>query len=466
MQAAIREAGLDRHVFFLAKDRYNPALPVAENLLFASPLEPVTTERLAAQTEFLTQLRTLGLDQDMVALTRDVVDMLRQIFGLDGTDHPLFRKLGLDAQTYESAVLLVEKARAGGTEALKPDELAILLTVPSRISAEQIGPAFSDDIKARILDLRSSHSADLQRALGDLYLPLDPDSFAPGLSVLENAMFGKISDEAGSKADDLKKLIADVLIEGDAQELVVQLIYDLPITLGGTNLPALFAEPLSFSRATIKRPDILILDQALASYDMATRVALHKNLRELMPKTTLIYLADSFENEQAFDAVFTLQQGRIVSEGMAMEETEDSAASADLARKLRALEQTDLFSGLNRKQLRLLAFGARWYEAAPGEVVFLKDDQPTDGAYMILEGQAGLFLPRAGQPDQLIATVGPGKLVGELGLIRHEPRALSMVAQTELRCLRIGAEEFLAVVENDAATAFKLLQVVAGYVSN
>ena len=28
------------------------------------------------------------------------------------------------------------------------------------------------------------------------------------------------------------------------------------------------------------------------------------------------------------------------------------------------------------------------------------------------------------------------------------------------------AEEFLAVVENDAATAFKLMQVVAGYVSN
>ena len=63
-------------------------------------------------------------------------------------------------------------------------------------------------------------------------------------------------------------------------------------------------------------------------------------------------------------------------------------------------------------------------------------------------------------------TARPGTLVGELGLIRNEPRALSMVADTDIRCLRIGAKEFLAVVENDAATAFKLLQVVAGYVSN
>ena len=85
---------------------------------------------------------------------------------------------------------------------------------------------------------------------------------------------------------------------------------------------------------------------------------------------------------------------------------------------------------------------------------------------MILEGEAGLYLPQEGEEDRLIATVGPGRLVGELGLIRHEPRALSMTAQTDLRCLRIGEEEFLAVVENDASTAFKLLQVVAGYVSN
>ena len=142
----------------------------------------------------------------------------------------------------------------------------------------------------------------------------------------------------------------------------------------------------------------------------------------------------------------------------------DGAGSADLARKLRALEQTELFSTLNRKQLRLLAFGARWFEAPAGETVFLKNDAPTDGAYLILEGEAGMYLPKEEGPDELIVTAGPGKLVGELGLIRNEPRALSMVAESDLRCLRIGAKEFLAVVEHDAATAFKLLQVVAGYV--
>jgi hypothetical protein len=186
----------------------------------------------------------------------------------------------------------------------------------------------------------------------------------------------------------------------------------------------------------------------------------------LLPETTVIYLNDQYDNPDVFDMYVEIRQGRVVSDEGPADVEEDSAASADLARKLRALEQTPLFSGLDRRQLRLLAFGARWFDAKPGEVVFLKDDQPTDGAYVVLEGEAGLYLPQPDGPDQLITKVGAGALVGELGLIRKEPRALSMLAETNLSCLRIGEEEFLAVVENDAATAFKLMQVIAGYVSN
>ncbi|MEX0316507.1 MAG: ABC transporter transmembrane domain-containing protein [Ruegeria sp.] len=466
VQQAVREAGLEQQAYIFDADDYNPALPVAENLLFATPCVPVTQELLAEQTVFLGQLRELGLDETLVSLTQDVIDMLRQIFGLDGTGHPLFRKLGLEVKTYEAAVDLVEKTRSDGAAALNDTELANLLAVPFRISADQIGPAFSDELKTRILELRHSHSAKLLESLHDVFVPLDPESFAPGLTVLENALFGKVSQVGGARTDELRKLVVGVLAGNGAKPLVVGLIYDVPVALGGQNLPAVFAEPLAFTRATIKKPDVLILDSALASYDMETQVSVYKNLRELLPETTVIYLNDQFETPEAFDLHIEIRQGRIVSEEGPAEVEEDSAASADLARKLRALEQTPLFSGLDRRQLRLLAFGARWFDAAAGDVVFLKDDEPKDGAYMILEGEAGLYLPKEGEADQLITRVGAGTLVGELGLIRKEPRALSMVAETDLTCLRIGEEEFLAVVENDAATAFKLLQVVAGYVSN
>nr|WP_271951617.1 ABC transporter transmembrane domain-containing protein [Ruegeria faecimaris] len=466
VQEAVVKAGLQQQALIFDRNAYNAALPVAENLLFATPCVPVTQEILTRQGVFLGQLRELGLDETLVGLTRDVIDMLRQIFGLDGTDHPLFRKLGLQAEVYEAAVELVERTRNEGVSGLDDGQLANLLAVPFVISAEQIGPAFTDELKNRILELRQSHSEKLLQHLNDVFVPLKETEFAPGLTVMENALFGKVSQIGGARSDEVRKLIVDVLSENGARPLVVELIYDVPVSLGGQNLPAVFAEPLAFTRATIKKPDILILDNALASYDMETQIAVYKNLRALLPNATVIYLNDQYENPDVFDMFIEIRQGRVVSDEGPADVEEDSAASADLARKLRALEQTPLFSGLDRRQLRLLAFGARWFQAQPGEVVFLKDDQPTDGAYVVLEGEAGLYLPQPEGPDQLIATVGSGALVGELGLIRKEPRALSMIAETDLSCLRIGEEEFLAVVENDAATAFKLMQVIAGYVSN
>ena len=96
--------------------------------------------------------------------------------------------------------------------------------------------------------------------------------------------------------------------------------------------------------------------------------------------------------------------------------------------------------------------------------LFNKGDDPSNGAYFIVEGEADLRMPQPDGDSVVVMTVGPGKLVGELGLIRNEPRALDMRATSDLTSLRIGADAFLAVVENDALTAFKLLQVVAGYV--
>ena len=197
VQKAVQNAGLEQQALVFNRATYNPALPVVENLLFATPSVPVTQQLLAQQPVFLGQLRELGLDETLTNLTRDVIDLLRQIFGLDGTDHPLFRKLGLEAKTYEAAVELVEHTRKEGASGLDDEQLASLLAVPFVISAEQIGPAFSDELKDRILELRHSHSEKLLARLHNVFVPLDQHVFAPGMTVMENALFGKVSQIGG-----------------------------------------------------------------------------------------------------------------------------------------------------------------------------------------------------------------------------------------------------------------------------
>ena len=231
---AIRTAGLDAHVHFLEAGTYNPALPVAENLLFAASQEAMTGAVLHGQTEFLDQLKQLGLDEGLVALTRDVVEMLRQIFGMDGTGHPLFRKLGLDVDAYETALALVDRPGTINAAAISREELAQLLIVPFTISAEQIGPAFEDRMKEQILGFRRSHGPSLLKALGTGFDPFSLGNFAPSLTVLENALFGKISDAAGAKGDEVRKLVSELMVREGLRDQVVELIFDMPIAVGGS----------------------------------------------------------------------------------------------------------------------------------------------------------------------------------------------------------------------------------------
>ncbi len=459
---AVEAAGLTRHVHAFDPALYNPALPVAENLLFSTPRQPITPDVLSAKLEFLRLLHEMKLDQELLKLSRDLVDMLRQIFGAGGSDHPLFRKLGLDVDVYDAAVDLVQ--RTDQAAALSDQDMALLLSVPSSISAEQIGPAFPEEIKSRVLAMRTDHAKALRAQTEDIYAPIAPDAHVLGLSVLENVLYGKLSDSAGTRGKELRSVVAQVLDAEGVSPMVLQLVFDLPIALGGANLSAMFAEPLAISRATIKRPDVVVLEKVLSSFGPETHANLHNNLRALLPEATLIFLDESFEDTDAFDVHLELQNGRMVGSVSTPSTAADSDVSADLARKVQALKTAPMFADLALKQLKLLAFGARWYNAHDSEYVFHKNDAPDDGAYMIIEGEADLLLPKDGDEDQLIATVGSGALVGELGLIRQEPRALDMRAKGDLQCLRIGVEEFLAVVENDAATSFKLLQIVAGYV--
>lgn len=457
---AVSAAGLAGQVSFFDEKQYNPTLTVAENLVFATPLFPINAQVLMDHPSFLSLLGKLDLERDLLQLAADSVDLLLRIFGVDGTDHPLFRKLGLEVAAFETAIALLPVQRRGGPLSLR--QKAELLAVPFVIPAEKIGLTFPAEIVTRVLEMRHAHAAALQEATRHIFAPLSFDAPIEGLSVLENALFGRIKD--GANADALRDLVGQHLRDAGLEAGILQQLFDLPVAIGGNNLPAMLSEAVALGRATVKRPDVLILDRPLASFDAETRDGLHTKIRKLLPGATIICLAPDFATPESFDERFVMQHGQL--SGVLSEDATDEGqtVSADLARKIGALERTELFSGLPRKQLRLLAFGARWYHAAAGEYVFRQGDDPATGTFLVWEGTAELLDPRKEQGNRIVTVSKPGDLVGELGLIRGVPRALDMRASTDLTCLRLGADDFFAVVKNDGPTAYKLLQVVAGYV--
>jgi hypothetical protein len=341
------------------------------------------------------------------------------------------------------------------------------MTVPLSISAEKIGSDFSDELKQRILDVRVANFDLLGTRLTSLFAPLDPAEFCSGFSVLEHALFGKLSSSAGPDGKKLMSVVGDVLLEAGLKRHVAELTYDMETGLAGSNLSTVDIEHIAFARAAIKMPDILILDRTLASYDHDTRFAASIKLRQAMPDATLIYLEDAFLHPENFHVHMELENGRIKSREV--DETisagEDAQAITNMNKKVRALEASDTFAEMDRKQLRILTFGSQWYTAKAWEYVFHQGDDSYDGVYFVLEGEAGLYTPKDGAEDELITTVKMGSLVGEVSVILDQPRKLHMRAHTDFKALRLGKEEFLTVIKDDAKFGYTVLKQISGYVS-
>ncbi|AXI45263.1 ABC transporter ATP-binding protein [Sulfitobacter sp. SK012] len=461
--AAIAKADLQDSVGYFTPDIYNTALPVAENLLFALSNTRLSWQVIAEQRGFLAALAAVDAESELLELSKVIVGSLLQVFGKDGDDHPLFQKLELDVETYYHVVRLVEQ-ESPVSSASKTDK-AHLIAVLFAISSDKLGSAFEPETIDRILNSRTRYGAQLRKALLGVVTPIEHDTAIPGLSVFENALFGKTHARTRRDEQALRNLVGEVLHKAGCARPVLDLVLDMPVTRAA-GLPAFLGEVLSLSRATVKEPSLMLLDNALASFDTEVRESLPAKLRTLLPDATVIFFDLQNPQSEGFDSHWRLQHGRIIPATDAGAGEDGGVVPAELSRKMQVLQQSDLFSGLPRKQLRLLGFGARWYEVQAGEYVFRKNDPSDSGAFLVVSGSADLLMPDDNGKETRVTTVSEGTLVGELGLIRHEPRFLGMRATQDLVCLNIGREEFLAVVENDAATMLKLLQVFAGYIAD
>lgn len=459
VEKRLRKEGLINDVYRFDPDEFNPAVPLGGNLLFASPISEISQEGLAANTAFINLISEQGVAEQAIAISQTLIETLHQTFGMDGTSHPLFTALNIEEEMYERLVEIAQRRRERGDAALTDDEFALLLTVPFAFTAEQIGPSFPDSFKDEIVKIRKTSGAALRAQTDAFFVPVAPENYLPRLTILENALYGRISMVAGLKAELIEDLVADLIKNAGLRRLVAETAFDIRTGLGGTNLPTIFHERAAFSRAGIKRPDVLVLDRALASHSAEERRKTREALRELLPDATLIFLEEKFENPDAYDLFVEVTDGRI--DGV---QNNDEEEGDDLNKKLRVIARTDLFAGISSRNQRLLAFSAQWYEAQAGQRIFSMYEKP-DAAYLCISG-AGVLTYDTQDGERPVTTVEPGRLIGDLAIITNEPRQLNLTATQKSTFLRIGATEYRAVIENDPTILLSLLQTVAGHLTN
>ena len=83
----------------------------------------------------------------------------------------------------------------------------------------------------------------------------------------------------------------------------------------GNNLSAGQRQLISFARAIIHKPEIMILDEATANIDTETETLIQDSLEKLMKIGTLLIVAHRLSTVQHADSIIYLAHGRIVEQG-------------------------------------------------------------------------------------------------------------------------------------------------------
>ncbi len=91
--------------------------------------------------------------------------------------------------------------------------------------------------------------------------------------------------------------------------------YDTPLDQGGTNVSGGQKQRLCIARALLKKPKILILDDSTSAVDTATENKIRTALRDDLPGTTKIIIAQRISSVMEADVIMVMNEGRITGIG-------------------------------------------------------------------------------------------------------------------------------------------------------
>jgi ATP-binding cassette subfamily B protein len=157
-------------------------------------------------------------------------------------------------------------------------------------------------------DIRSYTPCERASRIG--FILQDPLLFSG--TVRDNILYGN-PECTGLNNGQLEKALGEAQMNGLLKRFDKGL--DTPIRMSGDGISLGQKQIIAFMRAIIRRPELLILDEATANIDTVTEQQLEAILKNLPSSTTKVIIAHRLNTIESADEIFFVNSGEIIAAG-------------------------------------------------------------------------------------------------------------------------------------------------------
>jgi energy-coupling factor transporter ATP-binding protein EcfA2 len=318
----LAEDGITSLVETYDPERFNSNASVAENLLFGTPVGPVFDfEALADNAYVLRVLAKVGLTEDLIAAGKQVAETMIELFADLPPDHEFFEQFSfISANDLPEFVAILGRIGEGGTAALAKQDRAKLLSLPFKlVPARHRLDVLDDVMQRRLLEARKVFRADLPSTARQQIEFFDPERYNAAASVQDNILFGKIAYGEADAPVRIPEVLGEVIDGLSLRQVIIDVGLDYNVGSGGARLSMAQRQKAAIARAVLKRPDLLILNEATSALDGQAQAKVSNGLKEEFAGRGIIWVLHRASLARNFERALILSGGKLQEQGRVSE---------------------------------------------------------------------------------------------------------------------------------------------------
>ena len=319
LRERLAEQGLADLVEPFDPERFNSQASIAENLLFGVPTsQDLMGRALATHAGFRAALDKAGLTDDLVRMGARIAETMTDIFKGLPAGHPLFEQFAFvhADELDEYGEILKRFGQTGRGGATRDDrDLLLALTLPYVEPRHRLG--LLDDANAgRILAGRAAVHAMLQDREGAVFF-YEPSQLNPAAPVRDNLLFGRVNARIANARERVRQEGAEVVGELDLKADIERVGLDHQVGPAGRLLTGAQRGAVNLLRSVVKRPDLLVIDGALAPLGEARAADALALVREAQAGRSLAVVLPNAREAAKFDVRIRVENAKLTMDPMA-----------------------------------------------------------------------------------------------------------------------------------------------------